>query len=134
MCPKCYPPSLPRSNNLVHLPDELVDVAFPVTEIATLDVMFELPCPPAASGIGELERPQEVRSLLEVGSSSDDLVNKIFNAEDVVFAESVLNHAVVSEGDALLVDLAVAALVDKLTHGLQVGFTMNEVSTMADNI
>ena len=51
------------NNTLVHLPDELVDVAFPVAEVTTLDVVLELPCPPATSGVGELERPQEVRRL-----------------------------------------------------------------------
>jgi hypothetical protein len=45
------------ATTLVHLPDELVDVSFPVTEITTLDVVLELPCPPATSGVGELEWP-----------------------------------------------------------------------------
>jgi hypothetical protein len=48
-------------------------------------------------------------------------VNEVLNAKDVVFAKGVLDDAVVGEGDALLVDLAVSALVDKFTDGLQVG-------------
>jgi hypothetical protein len=127
MCPKCYLLSSSQPNNLIHLPDELVDVGFPVTKVTTQDIVLELPCPPAASGIGELERPQEVGSLLEVGPGGDNFVNKIFNAEDVVFAESVLDDAIVGEGDALLVDLAVSALVDQLTDGLQVRFTIGDV-------
>lgn len=55
-------------------------------------------------------------------------MNEIFNAEDVVFAESVLNDAVVGERDTLLVDLAISALVDQLTDGLQVGFTKRKIS------
>ena len=47
----------------VHLPDELVDVLFPVTMITTLNVMFEFTCSPATSGVRQLEGPQEVGSL-----------------------------------------------------------------------
>ena len=47
----------------VHLPDELVDVAFPVAEVSALDEVLELACPPATSGVRELEGPEEVRRL-----------------------------------------------------------------------
>ena len=50
-------------HHLVHLSDELVDVDLPVTEVTTLDVVLKFPCPPATSGVGELEGPQEVRGL-----------------------------------------------------------------------
>ena len=53
-------------------------------------------------------------------------MDKILDGEDVVLAEGLLNDSVVGEGDALLVDLAVAALVDKLTDGLQVGLAEME--------
>ena len=59
--------------------------------------------------------------LLEVGANSEDLVHEILNREDVVLAESLFNNLVVGEGNTLLVDLAVAALVDELADGLQVG-------------
>ena len=59
--------------------------------------------------------------LLEVGARSEDLVHEILDGEDVVLAEGLLNDGVVGEGDALLVNLAVAALVDKLADRLQVG-------------
>ncbi len=52
-----------QRNNLVHLSDELVDVGFPVAEVSTLNVVLELACPPAASGVRELERPEEVARL-----------------------------------------------------------------------
>ena len=111
----------PTSTNLVHLADELVDVRLPVTKVTALDEVLELPCPPAASGVRELEWPEEVGRLLEVGAGGVDLVHEILDGEDVVLAEGLLNDGVVGEGDALLVNLAVAALVDKLTDGLQVG-------------
>ena len=52
-----------KTPNSVHLADELVDMDLPVTEVTALDEVLELPCPPATSGVGELERPQEVRRL-----------------------------------------------------------------------
>ena len=45
---------------------------------------------------------------------------EIFDGEDVVLAESLLDDGVVRERDTLLVNLAVAALVNELTDGLQV--------------
>lgn len=72
--------------NSVHLADELVNVCFPVTEVTALDVMLELAYPPAAGGVGELERPQEVRDLLEVGASGENFVHEILNGENVIFA------------------------------------------------
>ena len=47
----------------VHLANELVDVGLAVAEVTTLNEMLELPCPPAAVGVGELEWPEEVRCL-----------------------------------------------------------------------
>ena len=63
-------------------------------------------------------------NLLEVGASSEDLVNEILDGEDVMLAKRGLNDLVVGEGNALLVDLAVAALVDQLADGLEVGLAV----------
>lgn len=89
--------------------------------------MLELPRPPAAGGVGELEGPQEVGGLLEVGAGGDDLVDEILNAKDVVFAEVLLDDLVVGEGDALLGDLSVAALVDQLADGFEVRLARKEL-------
>lgn len=110
--------------NLVHLADESVDVLLTVAEITTLNVVLELAGAEATGGVAELEGPEEVGGLLEVGANSEDLVNEILNADDAVLAEVLLNDAVVGERDALLVDLAVSALVDKLTDSLEVGVTV----------
>ena len=53
-------------------------------------------------------------------TNGGNLVNKIFNRENVVFAQLLLNDGVRGEGEALVVDLAVSAFVDKLTERLQV--------------
>ena len=48
------------------------------------------------------------------------LVDEVLNADDVVLAEHLLDDGVVGERDALLVDLAVAALVDQLSDRFEV--------------
>lgn len=83
--------------------------------------MLELARPPAAVGVGELERPEEVGGLLEVGAGGDDLVNEILNTEDVVLAEVLLDDLVVGKGNALLGDLAISALVDQFADSFEIG-------------
>lgn len=76
-----------------------------------------------AERVGELEGPEEVGGLLEVGANSEDLVDEILHADDAVLAEVLLNDGVVGKSDALLVDLTVTTLVDELTDSLEVGVT-----------
>ena len=95
-----------------------------VAEVTALNEVLELAGAEATSGVGELEGPEEVGGLLEVGADGVDLVDEILHADDAVLAEVLLNDGVVGEGNALLVDLAVSALVDKLLDGLEVGVTV----------
>lgn len=78
----------------------------------------------ATSGVGKLEWPQEVGSLLEVGSDGEDLVNQILHTDNAVLAQVGLDDRVVGESNALLVDLSVSTLVDELTNRLQVGVSV----------
>ena len=55
---------LPTIISSVHLADELVDVRLPVAEVTALHEVLELPCPPATSGVGKLEWPEEVGGLI----------------------------------------------------------------------
>jgi len=48
-------------------------------------------------------------------------MDEVFNGEDVILAESGFDDLIVVEGDALLVDLAVSALVDQFTDRLEIG-------------
>jgi hypothetical protein len=86
--------------------------------------VLELAGPEAAVGVAELERPEEVGGLLEVGADGVDLVNQILDADDAVLAKVLLDNGIVGERDALLVDLAISALVDELLDALQVGVTV----------
>jgi hypothetical protein len=113
--------------NLVHLADESVDVLLTVTGVTTLDVVLELAGAETAGGVGQLEGPEEVVGLLEVGANGVDLVDQILHADNAELAEVLLDDLVVGEGSALLVDLSVTTLVQKLADGLQVGVSVGNV-------
>lgn len=66
-------------------------------------------------------KPRAVPCLFEVGSNSEDFVDKVLNGKDVVFPESLLDHLVIGEGHSLFVDFSVTALVDQLADSLEVG-------------
>lgn len=135
----------PPTLNLVHLPDELVDVILPVAQVTALDEVLEFPGAEAAGGVAELEGPEEVGDLLEVGADGVDLVDEVLHADDTVLAEVLLDDLIVGQGNALLVDLAITALylivspdqdirtnvamltVDELADGLLVGVTVGDV-------
>lgn len=100
----------PYISYLVHLPDQLVDVVFPVAQVTALNEVLELPLVKAAVGTVQLKWPQEVRGLLEVGANGVNLVNNILHADHAVLSEVLLDDLVVSQRQALLVNLAVSAL------------------------
>jgi hypothetical protein len=128
ICVPCiHTPATLEDNGLVHLSDESVDVVLTVTEITTLDEVLEFALTEATIGIGQLEGPQEVAGLLEVGADSVDLVDQVFHADDTIFAEIVLDQLVVGKSNALLVDLSVSALVDEFADRLQIGVAVGDV-------
>lgn len=108
-------------SRLVHLADESIDLVLAVADITTLNEVLELAGAEAASGVAELEGPQEVGGLLEVGADGVDLVDEVLHTDDAVLAEVLLDDVVVGQRDALLVDLAITALVNELLDGLEVG-------------
>lgn len=112
--------------DLVHLADETVDGLLTVAKVTTLNEVLELAGAEATVGVAELEGPQEVGGLLEVGANGEDLMDEILNADDAVLAEVLLNDGVVGQGNALLLDLSVSTLVDELLDGLQVGVTVGD--------
>ena len=97
-----------------------------VAKITTLNEVLELPWPETSSGVGELERPQEVRSLLEVGTNGIDLVDQILHTDDAELAKVGLDDLIVGKRDALLVDLAITTLVNELTNALEVGVAVGD--------
>mmetsp|Transcript_24041 Transcript_24041/g.38544 ORF Transcript_24041/g.38544 Transcript_24041/m.38544 type:complete len:257 (-) Transcript_24041:743-1513(-) len=75
----------------------------------------------------KLHWPQKVRCCFEVRSALENFVNKIFYTDNVVLSKSLLNYAVVSNWDTLLVDLSESSLVDQLLNSLEVRFTVYNV-------
>jgi hypothetical protein len=70
--------------------------------------------------------------LLEIGASRDNLVYKIFDAEDVMFAERLLDDTIVGQRNTLLIDFAISTLVDQLTNRLQIRLA-GKVKTLGRN-
>ena len=70
----------------------------------------------ATSWVRQLEWPEEVAGLLEVGADSEDLMDQVLHADDTELAQVVLDQLVIGQRDALLVDLAISTLVDELAH------------------
>jgi len=99
-------------------------VVFTVAQVTTLDEVLKLPLVEAAVGAVQLEGPQEVRGLLEVGADGVDLVDEILHTDHAVLSEVLLDDLVVSQRQALLVNLAISALVDEFANGLLVGVTV----------
>merc|ERR1740138_463644 len=106
----------------VHAADELVDKLLAVAPIAAplLAEAVALALE-AALRRGELEGPEEVGGLLEVRPHRVDLMDQVLHAVKAVLAKCAGDDLVVREGDALLVDLAEATLVDELLDGLERG-------------
>lgn len=78
-------------------------------------------------GRGELEGPQEVVGLLEVGTDSPDLVDEVLDARDTVLTELTIDDAVVGKRDALTVNLSVASLVDEGSHSVSGGVSVSDI-------
>jgi hypothetical protein len=103
---------------LQHFLDELVDLLTTVTCLSTLKVVKKLGLAGESSkGRRKLERPQEVVCLLEVRSNGTDLVDEVSTAVDSEFSESLLDYGVISDRNALLVDLSESTLVYELLDG-----------------
>lgn len=53
-------------------------------------------------------------------------MDQIFNRNDTIFAKTLLDELVVSQRDALAVNLSVSTLVYKLTNAFEVRFTISD--------
>jgi hypothetical protein len=116
-----------RLENLVHGLNQVVDELLTVTGITTFNIVQELTFSPHVVGVGELEGPEEVGGFLEVRTNGSNLVDKIFNTDDVVLTQRLFNDSVIRDRDTLLVDLGITTLVDQTTDGLHVGVTVGNV-------
>ena len=85
--------------NLDHLSQQLVNSLLSITSITTLDKMLEFSRPPSTGRITQLERPQKVVRLLEIGSNRENLMNQILHTLDPLFPQSLSNEGIIRQGD-----------------------------------
>jgi len=114
------------NNNLDHFLEEVIDLVLSVAKVSTLNKVVGL-LSPSTSWVVELEWPQEVGGILEVGSNSQDLVDQVFNADDSKFTKRLLNDLVGSDWGSVSVNLDKSTLVDKITNSLEVGTSVGDV-------
>jgi hypothetical protein len=110
-----------HGTHLQHLLNQTIDKLLTVAILTTLNEMDGFLAGKATSRVAQAKGPQERVGLLEVGSNGHDLMDQVLHADDAVLAEGRLNHRIVRDGDALLVDLGKAALVAEFAHRLEVG-------------
>ena len=101
------------SDNLNHQLEEGVDLVLPVAEVTTLHKVVGL-LPPSAGGVVQLEGPQEVRGVLEVGADSQNLVDQILHANDAHLAELTLDDVVGGDGGTVTINLEI--IIGKFEH------------------
>merc|ERR1719360_233703 len=114
------------SDNLNHQLEEGVDLVLPVAEVTTLNKVVSL-LPPSAGGVVQLEGPQEVGGVLEVGADSQNLVDQILHTDDAHLAELSLDDVVGGDGGTVTINLDKPTLVDEVTDGLEVGTSVGDV-------
>ena len=83
--------------------------------------------PPAAGGSVQLERPEKVRSVLEVGTNVEDLVNQILDTDDSELAELVLDDVIGCNGSAITVHLTKQTLVFRPSLGNEKYYEITQI-------
>ena len=76
--------------------------------------------PQATSWVGELERPKEIVCFFEVGANCEDFMNQVLDTDNSKLSKIFFDQRVICNRDALLVNLDIATLIDKLTYTLEV--------------
>ena len=114
-------------HDLIHGTNHRVDLFLAVPHVPTFDKVQNLALVEATGRVAQLERPQEVGGLLEVGADGVNFMDQIFHANDAELSERLLDDGVIGESNTLLLDLAVTTLVQQFSHGLEVGRSPGDV-------
>ncbi len=101
---------------LEHSGNQVIDVFFSVTVVTTLDEVILHGVETSLWSV-QFEGPEEVVDFSEFWTNCLDLVNKVFNTDDVVFSELFFNLSVADDWDSLFVDLGKTSLVDQVSNG-----------------
>jgi len=89
--------------------------------------MLELSRPPPTRRITQLEGPQKVVGLLEIGSNRENLMNQVLHTLNSIFTQRLGNERIIRQWNTGAVYLSVSALVDEVTDRLEVGFAVGDV-------
>ena len=58
--------------------------------------------------------------LLEVGPNCEDLVDQVFDRQNIILAQRSFDDGIARQWYPLLIDLSISTLVDQLTDGFKV--------------
>jgi hypothetical protein len=96
---------------LNHIPKKIVDFDLSASKISTFDEVVGL-LSPATSGRVQFERPQEVGSILEIGSNCHYFMYQVFYANNSKFAKSSFNYIIACDWSTLAINLDESSFVD----------------------
>merc|ERR1712029_1270180 len=122
-----------QDDRLDHLLQQFVYLVLTAAEVTTFDEVVDLLPPPASRGV-QLEGPQEVGCVLEVGADREDLMDEMLHADNAKLAKSSLNQVVGGDGSAVAIDLDETALVHQLAYRLEVGRSPGDVGLFSSTI
>jgi hypothetical protein len=89
--------------------------------------MLKLFRPPPTGRITQLEGPQKVVGLLEIGSHCEYFMNQILHTLDTIFTQGIGNERIVCERDSGTINFPVATFVDEVADRFEVGFAVCDV-------
>jgi len=112
---------------LDHALQQSIDLVLTIAVVTAFHEMVRLLHPTATVRTVQLEWPQEIGRLLEVRANGENFVDQVFDANDILFAEILLNNGVVGDRQTLSLDLGISALVNQLTDSLQTRITPSDV-------
>lgn len=113
---------------LDHPLDKGIDFRFPITKVTTFNIMTSL-VSPSSTWIAELEVPQESIYSLEGWSYGENLVNDIFETDDLLaLAAQVTSDGLICyQGDTTSIDFEKTSLVDESANSFKVWVTPSDV-------
>jgi len=111
---------------LYHFLQQFINLVLSAAEVTTLNEVVDLLSPSTSRSV-QFKWPQEVRSVLEVGTNVQDLMNQIFNTNDSKLSEGSFNNVIGGDGSTVAVNLHVSTLVDELTNRLKVRSTPSDI-------
>jgi hypothetical protein len=106
--------------------DKAVDLVLSVAKVASRDEVLGDRLEATLGGV-HLEGVQEPVGLGKVGADGEDLVDQVFNANNVLAAQSRLDLGIVENGGSSGLGLGESSFVDHFSDSLEVGISPSNV-------